>query len=79
MRLENMRINVLSLTHEALVASVEEARIKRVNDIQSMSNFDFDGEKPAKRKTGVPVLSAEEKAILKSLGLTAKDLKAMRQ
>ena len=71
MKLNQMYRNVLTYTMEELVAKIEEDSIVRAERIQSMSKIDASGAKKAR-------LDDAEKAILKSLGLSMKDIKSLQ-
>jgi len=74
MKLEQLRVNVLSLTMSELITKVmHESSIREARLVQSMSKFDL-----AEPKARTERLSPEEKAILKALGLTAKDIKNLK-
>ncbi len=74
MRLENMYTNVLSLSLEALTLKVEIDSERRSAMIaESMQKIDIGDKKSVAR------LTDSEKAILKALGLSAKDIKALRE
>jgi hypothetical protein len=74
MKLEQLRVNVLSLTMSELITKVmNDSSIREARLVQSMSKFDL-----AETKVRTPSLSPEEKAILKALGLTAKDIKNLK-
>jgi hypothetical protein len=74
MKLEQLRVNVLSLTMSELITKVmNDSSIRDARLIQSMSKIDT-----AESKVRTERLSSEEKAILKALGLTAKDIKALK-
>lgn len=74
MKLEQLRVNVLSLTMSELITKVmNDSSIRDARLIQSMSKIDT-----AESKVRTERLSSEEKAILKALGLTAKAIKALK-
>lgn len=80
MRLERMYQNILLLDFEELVAKVENDSIKRDNALKAaMTNFDISAAIPRKTRTKEPAIqmSAEEKAVMKSLGLSLKDMMAL--
>jgi hypothetical protein len=75
MQLNKMFKNVLDYTLEALTIKVEEDSVKRTDRImQSMSKIDV----PLKQKSSAVRLSDVEKGILKALGLSMKDVKALK-
>jgi hypothetical protein len=75
MKLERMFKNILHYSHNELVYCVEIIREKRASALQASANFDV---APNKRsRSTAPALNAAEKAILKSLGLSLKDLKSL--
>jgi crotonobetainyl-CoA:carnitine CoA-transferase CaiB-like acyl-CoA transferase len=69
-----MYTNILDLSFEALVHKVEQESERRKNFIlQSMTKIDG-ADKKASTK-----LNESEKAILKALGLSIKDIKALKE
>lgn len=73
MKLHQMYHNVLNYSLEALIAKVEEDSVKRATLLaQSMQN-NYISPKQSSR------LSDQEKAILKALGLSMKDVKALKE
>lgn len=72
MKLEQMYTNVLSLTLEELTVKVSRDSLVRTERLQAMSKNDT----PAK-KTDLGLTDAE-KAMIKSLGLSMKDIKILQ-
>jgi hypothetical protein len=73
MRLEQMRRNVLMLSLEEATAVVESISKQRAQRLQEYTSAK-ERESPIRT-----TLSPEEKAILKALGLTMKDVKALKE
>lgn len=73
MRLHQMYQNVLDLTLEELTVKVSRDSLVRTERLQATSKNDI----PAK-KAGDLGLSEAEKAMIKSLGLSMKDIKILQ-
>lgn len=72
MRLNQMYRNVLGLSLEELIVKVEEDSVKRAAFLaEVVSKIDM----PRTTKSSSTKLSEQEKAILKALGLSMKDVK----
>jgi len=75
MKLNQMYRNVLDFTLEALTIKVEEDSLKRdAMLIEAMTKIAV----APRAKSIVSTLSEQEKAILKALGLTQKDVKTLQ-
>jgi len=78
MILDQMYQNVLSFDFESLVLKVEkDSELRDIKLIESKSKFDIVGEINKREKKEVIGLSAQEKAILKSIGLNIKDAQTL--
>lgn len=74
MKLNQMYTNILDISFEALVHKVEQESEQRKNFIlQSMTKIDGADKKVSTK------LNESEKAILKALGLSMKDIKMLRE
>ena len=73
MRLEQMYLNILDIDIEDLVAKVEQDSLVRASTLEQCQKLTM----LPKGKSNTVRLSDEEKAVLKALGLTQKDLKAL--
>lgn len=72
MRLEKMFKNVLSYSYDELLEHIEKVNRVRSERLQAMSKIDVPEKKISSNK-----LSDSDKAILKALGLSMKDLKGL--
>ena len=75
MRLQDMYPNVLTYTLEELIEKVERDNLKRAARLEEMTNIAVS---ERKRAPSSSTLTPQEKAILKALGLTMKDVKALQ-
>lgn len=78
MILDQMYQNVLNFDFESLVLKVEkDSELRDIKLIEAKSKFDIVGEISKREKKEVIGLSAQEKAILKSIGLNIKDAQTL--
>lgn len=78
MILTQMYQNVLELDFETLVLKVEkDSEVRDIRLVEAMSKFDISGEINKREKKESLGLSAQEKAILKSIGLNVKDTQTL--
>lgn len=73
MKLHQMYQNILNLDINTIAIKVEKESVVRSAAISAVSKND----NAPKEKSNSMRLSAEEKAVLKALGLTQKDLKSL--
>jgi hypothetical protein len=71
MKLEELYPNYNELNQEERIAFVASYRFKRASDLSHT-------DEPSAKKQGLLVLTEEEKALMKLLGIKQKDIKALR-